>query len=203
MTRVLNGVDTAVYRPGSGEAIRASLGIAEDAFVIGIVARLDAIKDHPTLLSSYAAVRQRLPASRLIVVGDGPERERLQSTAPAGTLFLGDRTDVPQIMRTFDLFVLPSANEGISNTILEAMASGLPVIASRVGGNPELVEDGETGSLFQVGDSTALASLILDYAVSQGLRAERGAASRERVVGKFSIAAMVAGYRAVWERVGC
>lgn len=203
VTRILNGVDTALYRPGSGEAARRGLEIPEGAFVVGIVGRLDAIKDHPTLFAAHARVLAAIPNARLIVVGDGPERGRLEASAPEGVLFLGDRGDVPELLRAFDLFVLPSANEGISNTVLEAMASGVPVVASRVGGNPELVEDGVTGALFPAGDPDALAAAALTYATSDVLRARHGLQGRQRAEERFSIDAMVRGYLEVWERVGC
>jgi sugar transferase (PEP-CTERM/EpsH1 system associated) len=203
VTRILNGVDTAVYRPGSGVLARQGLGISEGAFVVGIVARLDAIKDHPTLFTAYTRVRATVPHARLLVAGDGPERGRLEASAPEGVRFLGDLGNVANLLRAFDVFVLPSANEGISNSILEAMASGVAVVASRVGGNSELVEDGVTGTLFPAGDAEALASAVLAYAASKYMRVDHGSRGRRRAEEQFGMDAMVRGYLKVWERVGC
>ena len=148
VTQIYNGVDTEMLRPGDdGAAVRDELGIPGECFVAGIVGRLDPIKDHPTLFRALAALRAQGGDARLLVVGEGPEEDRLRAVAGEGVHFLGNRTDVPRVLQALDLFVLSSLNEGISNTILEAMAAGLPVVATRVGGNSELVEDGVSGRL--------------------------------------------------------
>ena len=201
VTQIYNGVDTEVYRPGPETYMRQKLGISEKAFVVGIVASLNAIKDHPTLIRAFNLLRQQEPESILLIVGNGPERSKLESLAGPGVFFLGNRDDVPEIMRILDVFVLSSVNEGISNTILEAMATGLPVVASNVGGNPELVVDGVTGKLFPSGDIEALASELLAYSTSPGLRLHHGSQGRDRAISLFSIKAMVESYEAVWERV--
>jgi len=200
VTQIYNGVDTEVYRPGPGILMRRKLGISQQAFVIGIVASLNAIKDHPTLIRAFNVLRQQEPESILLIVGNGSERSKLESLAGTGVFFLGNREDVPEVMRALDVFVLSSVNEGISNTILEAMATGLPVVASNVGGNPELVVDGVTGSLFPSGDVEALSSALLDYFKSPGLRLQHGNQGRERAVAHFSIKAMVESYEAVLKR---
>jgi sugar transferase (PEP-CTERM/EpsH1 system associated) len=202
VTRITNGVDTDMYRPGAGAAARAEVGADPGAFVVGVVGRLDPIKDHLTLLAAHQRLRVTLPGSMLLVVGDGPERHRLMASASQGVRFLGNRSDIPDLLRAMDVFVLPSINEGISNTILEAMASGVPVVASRVGGNPELVEDGTTGKLFPVGDIDSLTDALRAYASSPELVARHGAQGRRRAEDNFSIAAMVMAYRSVWDRVG-
>jgi sugar transferase (PEP-CTERM/EpsH1 system associated) len=201
VTQIYNGVDTEVYRPGPGTDMRQKLEISQKAFVVGIVASLNAIKDHPTLIRAFNVLQQQKSESILLIVGDGPERSKLESLAGHGVFFLGNRDDVPEVMQAFDVFVLSSVNEGISNTILEAMAIGLPVVASNVGGNPELVVDGVTGSLFPSGDSESLCSALLDYFKSPGLRLQHGNQGRERAVALFSIKAMVESYEAAWERV--
>ncbi|NOY45286.1 MAG: glycosyltransferase [Deltaproteobacteria bacterium] len=201
VNQIYNGVDTEVYRPGPGHGIRSELGIPPDAFVAGIVGRLDPIKDHPTLFRAFSLLREKVPSARLLVVGDGPERARLESLGGEGALFLGDRTDVPEILRTLDVFVLSSRNEGISNTVLEAMAAGLPVVATRVGGNPELVAEGETGTLVPPGDTEALCQALAGYALHPDRARSHGRAGRNLVEARFSIPAMVAGYEGVWERV--
>ncbi len=114
--------------------------------------------------------------------------------------FTGNRLDVPDLLRQLDLFVLPSLNEGISNTILEAMATGVPVIASRTGGNPELVTDGETGALFTPGDQAELAGLLEKFLKDDQLRQITGKKARESIIQRFSMANMAAGYTDVWRR---
>jgi sugar transferase (PEP-CTERM/EpsH1 system associated) len=202
VTQIYNGVDVEKYRPGnSGTRIRAELGITAHVPLIGVVGRLDPIKDHPTLFRAFEIVRTVLPEARLLVVGDGPERKRLENQAGDGVIFLGNRSDVPEILRAFDLFVLPSLNEGISNTILEAMATGIPVVVTRVGGNPEIVEDERTGVLVKPGDFQSMASAIVRYLQHPDLRAKHGEAGRQSVLKRFSIEAMVRSYEAVYQRL--
>ena len=201
VTQIYNGVDTEVYRPDPGMRMRRKLGISQKAFVIGIVASLNAIKEHPTLIEAFKVLRRQESESILLIVGNGPERSKLESLAGHGVFFLGNREDVSEVMRALDVFVLSSVNEGISNTILEAMATELPVVASNVGGNPELTVDGVTGRLFPSGDIEALASELLAYSKSSGLRLRHGSQGGDRAVAHFSIKAMVESYETVWERV--
>jgi sugar transferase (PEP-CTERM/EpsH1 system associated) len=204
ITQIYNGVDIEKYRPGNGRTqIRAELGFAADIPLIGVVGRLDPIKDHSTLLRAFEAVRTIRPEARLFVVGDGPERKRLEGQAGEGVIFLGNRSDASEILRALDMFVLPSLNEGISNTILEAMATGIPVVATRVGGNPELVEDGRTGTLVESGDFQSMASAFLRYFENPDLRARHGKAGRDRVIKEFGIQKMVRTYESVYRRVAC
>ncbi len=113
----------------------------------------------------------------------------------------GAREDVPQLLSALDVFVLPSLAEGISNTILEAMACGLPVVATRVGGNGELVLEAETGFLVPRADSQALAAALLNYVENAALRAAHGAAARTRVEGTFSIDRMISSYLEVYDEL--
>ncbi len=135
------------------------------------------------------------------MIGDGPERKRLEQASGEGTIFLGNRRDIPDLLRKMDLFVLPSINEGISNTILEAMATGLPVAATKVGGNIELVQDGINGRLFEVGDWEHLSEIMLDYCLNKEKRTAHGKASRRIIQSRFSIDQMVGAYMQVWKRV--
>jgi len=180
---------------------RTELGISPETFVIGIVASLYAIKDHATLIRAFGELRKTNPNSRLLIVGEGEERKRLESIAPEGVLFFGNRRDVPRILNMLDVYVLCSLNEGISNTILEAMSTGLPVIASNVGGNPDLVLDGTTGRLFPSGDAGALQDLLLRYMASPDERRNHGQRGRETVLANYGIKAMVNAYEEVWRRV--
>ncbi len=143
-----------------------------------------------------------LPDNFLLwVVGDGEERERLEQAASKRVVFLGNRTDVAELTAAMDLFVLPSLNEGISNTILEAMAIGLPVIATDVGGNPELVDKGDTGCIFQPGDVKQLLSLILEFMKNERLRSSHGIAGRRKVINCFGIQEMGYKYYQIYKRV--
>ncbi len=203
VTQIYNGIDTQRYRPGPG--IEPGTGTKDRPKVIGVIGRLDPIKDHATLFRAFEQVARSMPEIRLMVIGDGPERQKLEAMAKnlteADIRFFGNRLDVPELLRQLDLFVLPSLNEGISNTILEAMASGVPVIASRTGGNPELVTDGETGALFTPGDQAQLAGLMEKFLKDDPLRQITGKRARESVIQRFSMANMAAGYADVWRRV--
>ncbi len=194
ITQIYNGVDYIHYTP-------VKRNVSNNGIVIGAVGRLDPIKDHPTLFKAFEELKRSIPDATLMVVGDGPEREKLEKLAGDRIVFLGNRSDVPELMQTFDLFVLPSINEGISNTILEAMATGLPVLASRTGGNPELVEDGINGHLFDVGDWKHLAELMITYCIDRKKRSEHGKESRQIIVRDFSIDKMAKQYTSVWRRL--
>jgi glycosyltransferase involved in cell wall biosynthesis len=190
-------VDTSRFHPASGNS-KASGG--EDWFVVGSVGRVETVKDYPTLVRAFAMARGRLGGgARLRVVGDGSQRETVQrSMISEGVADIaeitGTRSDVPEMLRQFDVFVLPSLAEGISNTILEAMATGLPVIATAVGGNAELVVDGETGFLVGPGDAQAIAERLVRYRDAPELAARHGRAARDRVAGQFSLDTMVQAY---------
>jgi glycosyltransferase involved in cell wall biosynthesis len=143
---------------------------------------------------------------RLAVVGDGPLLGELRTLATtlgisAETWLPGAVHNVPEVLRAFDLFVLPSLNEGISNTTLEALASGVPVVATRVGGNPELVDDGVTGRLMPAGDVAALARAIDEYVNDADMRRQHGATARRVAVERFSLTTMVERYQAVYDRL--
>lgn len=201
VTQICNGVDTDAFAPGEdAAATRATLGLDPEAFVVGTVGRLDPIKDHDSLFAAFARLRAEEPGAVLLVVGDGPERERLVAGAGPGVRLLGSRADVPALLRALDVFVLCSHNEGISNTLLESMATGLPIVATRVGGNPELVSDGETGTLVPPAAPDALAAAMLAYRRDPARARAHAANARMEAVGRFGIGAMVRAYEAVWRR---
>ena len=212
ITTICNGVDTDKFRP----AERPPSGVLPPALcgdglvIIGTVGRLQPVKDQRTLLAAFAQVvresGQAAAAARLLLVGDGPLRAALEQQAQALgiahlTWFAGDRADVAALLQCMDVFVLPSLAEGISNTILEAMATGLPVLATRAGGNVELVRDGDSGALFEPGDATALKRLLAGYLADPAGRRRHGERARRLAVECFSLEAMVEGYRAAYEQL--
>nr|WP_244861046.1 TIGR03088 family PEP-CTERM/XrtA system glycosyltransferase [Aromatoleum petrolei] len=210
MTRICNGVDTQRFRPGvrGREALAGSPFEGDELCVIGTVGRLEPIKDPLNLLRAFVLLLRRAPELagrlRLMFVGDGSLRTELEAeVARAGVgacvWLAGERRDVPEALRAMDVFVLPSRAEGISNTILEAMACGLPVIATRVGGNAELVLDGETGMLVPASDSDALADALARYVGDGGMLRRQGDAGRKRTEVEFSIDGMVARYAQLYE----
>lgn len=212
VTQIYNGVDTLKFRPrneSDSDVIRAC-GVEAGDFVVGTVGRLAAVKDQAALIRAAAQVRRNAgPAAerlKVLLVGDGPLRSDLDElvrdeSMEASVIFAGAQNDVPRWMRAMDVFVLPSRAEGISNTILEAMASGLPVLASNVGGNGDLVAEAQTGFLFPAGDAEALAAGIVRYLCDPALRTLHGRASRARVEAAFSIRAMVQGYSDLYDRL--
>ncbi|MEO5862131.1 MAG: TIGR03088 family PEP-CTERM/XrtA system glycosyltransferase [Burkholderiales bacterium] len=212
ITQIYNGVDCQYFRPAlSGRAPLPESGFANDtSFIIGTVGRMQAVKDQVNLTKAFILLATLLPEKkhqlRLVIVGDGPlwaQCGRLLDVAGLRHLawLPGARDDVADLMRGMDLFILPSLAEGISNTILEAMACGLPVIATQVGGNPELVEEGITGNLIPAADPGALAEAIIPYLLIPGLCANRGRAGRIRTESQFSIESMVDSYMRVYDRV--
>jgi sugar transferase (PEP-CTERM/EpsH1 system associated) len=179
-------------------------------FVIGTVGRMQDVKDQLTLARAFVRLVQALPQAerrlRLVMIGDGPLRERarvlLTEAGVEHCAWLpGERNDVPRMMRSFDLFVLPSLAEGISNTILEAMASGLPVIATDVGGNPELVEPGATGTLVPRNNAESMARAMRAYVESTELCRRQGSEARRTVERRFGMQAMVNAYMAVYDNM--
>ncbi len=202
VNQIYNGVDSELYCPdGDRSFLKTELGLSDKAKIIGIVARLDPIKDHHTLIKAFSLIADKYPLAHLVIVGDGSERQRLVDMSGKRIHFLGDRRDVSNIMRCFDIFALSSLNEGISNTILEAMSCGVPVVASDVGGNPELVRDRIDGSLFLSRDVDALISCFERYLVDPDLCRQHGENSRKRILANFSVQSMVNQYEDTWRRV--
>ena len=208
--RICNGVDTLRFRPASArQAVAGSPFDDPDAVIVGTVGRLQTVKDQLNLVRAVAIARGQGEAGaklRLLIAGDGPQRAEVEAEIAASgigdiTWLAGARSDVPEVMRALDIFALPSQAEGISNTILEAMASGLPVAATDVGGNAELVVAGETGALVPAQDPQAMAQALLRYTADAALRQSHGAAGRERVERNFSIDNMVARYTRLYEQL--
>ncbi len=211
ISQVYNGVDINRFQGGDKPYFLLPLAFrAPELVLIGTVGRLDPIKDQLTLIQAFIHLIKINPhlchQVRLIVVGDGHLKSTLQDLARVAAVehliwFAGERQDVAEVMKTLDLFVLPSINEGISNTILEAMACALPVIATEVGGNPELVIDGQTGYLLDKQDPKAMAAAFKLYLDQPELLKLHGEAGRLRVVSMFSLSTMIAGYIAIYDKL--
>jgi sugar transferase (PEP-CTERM/EpsH1 system associated) len=210
--QIYNGVDTQRFHPATHGRERLPLqGFAGlESVVIGTVGRLQPVKDQLNLVDAFVYLVEHKPELRskvrLVIVGDGPLREqitaRLKAAAITDLVWLpGSRDDVPTLLRCFDIFVLPSLAEGISNTLLEAMACGLPVIATDVGGNRELVRAGETGLLVPPANPVAMAEALGTYVYSQSKRCIHGQVGRRRVETCFSLEQMVQNYILLYDEV--
>jgi sugar transferase (PEP-CTERM/EpsH1 system associated) len=176
--------------------LRHEFGLINGHPVVGIIGRLVPVKDHSTLLKASVKVFASMPEAKLVIVGDGPLRSELNDTTRElrisdRVLFLGHRNDVPDLLPLMDVVVLCSLHEGSSLTLLEAMADGKAVIATTVGGNPELVEEGITGLLVPPRSPEALADAILTVLHDPTLRLSMGRAARARVRNYFNIEDMV------------
>jgi L-malate glycosyltransferase len=186
------------------EEARRHLGVPDEAFVVGTVARLDPVKDFTTLVAAIARAAARMPSVVLAIVGDGPERgtvERAIAQTGAPVRMLGYSAAVRQLLPGFDAYANSSISEGISLTILEAMAAGLPVVATRVGGTPEVVIDRETGRLVSARSVDALAEAILELAEAPARATAMGAAGRARVERAFNIDRMLEDYARQYDRL--
>ena len=195
MTTIWNGIDSTRF---------AYHGPA-DAPVAISVARLSPEKDFSTLLRAVRIVKQQVPDFRLRMVGNGAEREKLESLTQELELtseveFLGERSDVPQLLKQAGFFVSSSKTEGISLTVLEAMAVGLPVVTTAVGGNPEIVEEGATGHLVPSENPEALAAAIIAMCQKRHEWPAMGRTARDRIEEHFEIRKMIRGYEAEYEK---
>lgn len=195
---ICNGVDTERFRPDDA---KHDVG---GEVVIGTVTRFEAIKDPLNLVEAFLMLREAGHRARLVMIGDGELyatcKKALEVAGEASASWLpGSRDDIAEQLRSMDIFVLGSLREGISNTVLEAMASGLPVVATDTGGNGELVEAGVNGQLVPAGDRAALCRAIRDYVIDPAHRVDHGRASRERAMSRFTLARMIDEYRSLYD----
>ncbi|MDH5691588.1 MAG: TIGR03088 family PEP-CTERM/XrtA system glycosyltransferase [Gammaproteobacteria bacterium] len=207
VVQLYNGVDISRFQPKYGSSA------GSEAIVFGTVGRLQAEKDQANLIRAFACLSRLmennshpLPKVSLKIIGDGPDRERLHTLIEQENLgrrvtLFGASDDIPAQLKTLDVFILPSLGEGISNTILEAMATGLPVIATRVGGNPELVVEGETGTLVPPAEPEKMAEAMFGYVQEPARIEKEGRAGRLRVENRFSIDSMVNAYQKVYDEI--
>ena len=212
LMQIYNGVDTEKFKPrGSRREFPGPEGwLKANSFLVGTAGRVAAVKDQITLVRAFIHLVQSSSIAqeraRLIIVGDGPLRqpvlELLRNARLQGAAWLpGERTDVAVLMRAMDLFVLPSLREGISNTILEAMATGLPIVATNVGGNPELVDPNLTGYLVPHSDPIQMANAMRRYIEDPSIAVRHGTSGLEKAKTRFSMEAMVNGYLGVYDSV--
>jgi sugar transferase (PEP-CTERM/EpsH1 system associated) len=205
-----NGVDgKRFFRDAAARSrMRAEMGIAEDEYCIGCVGNLLPVKDHLTLLQAAERAAAVLGQWRLVIAGEGPERPKLEAFLDRHpewkehVSLIGSSDRIPELLNAIDVYVLPSLSEGISNSLLEAMSTGLAVIATATGGNPEVVVDGESGLLFPVGDSEKLAEQLILLESRRKIRAQLAEQAVLRVREEFSIESMVRNYARVYESLG-
>jgi len=211
--QIYNGVDSYTFCPRSKRPPN-NFGpkgfFTEDSFVIGSVGRMAAVKDYPNLVKVFLTLLKKEPTQqsrlRLLIVGEGDSRkiciEMLREAGAEAKAWLpGERSDIPELLRTMDLFVLPSLGEGISNTILEAMSTGLPIVATRVGGNTELVKEEEcTGKLVPPGIPETMADAISTYYRDSSLLDSHGKSARKLIESRFSMETMTNSYLKVYDK---
>jgi glycosyltransferase involved in cell wall biosynthesis len=195
---IYNGIDLDEWRPAPRDtALLAELGIPENAPIVGHLAMLRPEKDHATFLEAARLVRRKLPEARFLLVGDGPERARLEALVEkfgllGRVVFAGRRADVARVLSVFDVSVLSSTTvETFPMAFLEAMAMARPLVATRVGGVPEMIEEGENGHVVVIRDPEALAAALLDVVQDRAHAEAMGRRSRQIVEQRFSMDRMV------------
>jgi len=202
-----NGVDTGRFCPSPDrDKNKILLGFTPQDRLVGTVGRLVPVKDQQMLIQAFATFVGRYPDAKLILVGDGPLRNELTHLTASLEItehvhFLGRRSDVPAVLQAMDLFVLPSISEGMSNTILEAMSCGLPVVATNVGGNPEIIVNNVTGRLVQSGDVDELASVLTFLFDHPDRLREMGNSSRKHIEDNYSIRTMINNYERLYQEL--
>lgn len=210
--KICNGVDTKKFTPEVRESnnLLPPSFLPDTSLLIGTVGRFEAVKDQLLLIDAFIELLNRTPeykeSTRLVLVGDGSMREQIEARIVEAGIeplvwLAGSRNDVPELLGTFDVFVLPSKAEGISNTLLEAMASGLPVVATNVGGNAQLVIDGETGFITPKENCAELVDKLQVYLSSPELLKQHGHAARERAEKQFSLQHMIKQYEQVYDEL--
>jgi glycosyltransferase involved in cell wall biosynthesis len=203
---VYNGVDAAgLPRIEELSEIRAQLRLDEYDHVIGAVGSLYPVKGHMYLIQALPEILRACPKTLLLLVGRGELEQSLKAEVAKRNLdayvrFLGFRSDVPALLSLFDVFVLPSLSEGLSMALLEAMAAGKPVVATKVGGNSELVLDGDTGFLVDPESPESISDRVVQILRDKVRAALMGDRGRRRVHDKFSFRAMVDRYQSYYEQ---
>ncbi|PCI71144.1 MAG: hypothetical protein COB38_06520 [Gammaproteobacteria bacterium] len=199
---IINGVNVNKFVPSLEQrnSVREELNLKDENLLIGSVGRLVAVKNYPSLIRAFSIVLQKQPTARLALAGDGPEKKILEALIEELGLknevfLMGRREDVPSVMNAYDIFVLPSFREGLSNTILEAMSSALPVVVTNVGGSPEIVIENKTGHLFEVNNTTQLADILDSLMIDRKRLQTMSEDARKHVVKNYSLETMVNNYQ--------
>ncbi len=204
-----NGIDTDRYRPQvKHPGIMNELGLSFNNKVVGIIARLSKVKNHHVLLLAFNRVVSKDKNVRLLIVGDGPERVNIQNAIRQLNIseycfLLGERYDIPELLSVMDVFVLPSLSEGTSLSLLQAMSCGKLVVASNVGGNPEIVKDRETGFLVPPTDVKLLVEAIQNTLAQDNLAMNMGKEARKLILHRFSLDRMIEKYESLYLQVHC
>jgi glycosyltransferase involved in cell wall biosynthesis len=199
-----NGIDTSRLNPPLDKAAkRREIGVSESCRIIGTAARLNSIKNIDMMLRVLKLVLEKVPDTCLVIAGQGEEEDRLKALAVElgiadNVKFIGLRFDLPEIYQLFDVFLLTSFSEGISVTLLEAMASGVPAVVTDVGGNGEVVVEGETGYMVAVDDDGAMAYRVVRLLADASSSPAVGDRAKERIAAAFSVAGMVNTYCALY-----
>ncbi len=204
-----NAVDTEVFRPSDPArraAARQRLGLGAETQVVTSIGRMTPQKGQDVLLRAFALVRSRLPEARLLLVGDGIQRDTYQAVAQelglgSSVSFLGVRPDIPEILGATDVFALPSLHEGFGLVVIEALASGIPVVGTRTGPIPQILRDGDTGLLCEPGDASGLADALLSLLNDPERRCGMARRGREDAVARFSLPEMVRRLETLYERL--
>jgi glycosyltransferase involved in cell wall biosynthesis len=197
---IFNGIETAQFtRIHDSLGARRRLGIPDDAPVIGTVGRLTEIKRQDVLIRGFALLKQKYPAAHLVLVGDGPLRDELEKLAAdcgvaESVHFAGYQSPTAPFIQGMSIFALTSRSEGMPQAAIEAAVSALPIVASRVGGLPELIQERKTGLLFPVGDERALAEAFMQLLADPGCARCMGLAAREHAIATFDIRRMADDY---------
>ena len=206
--QIFNGVDTSRFRPSASRVPIAGCPFTDPRlWLIGTVGRLDTVKDQGNLAAAFVHAITLHPAARermrLVIVGEGELRSDIEAILEAANVrdlawLAGERGDVHSVLQGLDAFALPSLAEGVSNTILEAMSTGVPIVATRVGANAELLGDGSSGTIVPPADSEALAAALLRYFEHAELARAHGRAARKRVESVFSLERMLDRYHRLY-----
>jgi sugar transferase (PEP-CTERM/EpsH1 system associated) len=202
---IINGVDTNKFITDSqsNSRLRNKLGLSPDDIIIGSVGRLVEVKNYKSLVNAFIRLSESHSNVHLVIAGDGPERINLEEQVSNNNVssrvhFLGRRDDIPQIMNLLDIFVLPSFSEGLSNTLLEAMSCGTPVVASDVGGNNEIIIEGSTGFLYKSDNVDDLFTILHSLSGQKDKIRRLSKQSREHILANYSLSSMVENYEATY-----
>ncbi len=203
---IVNGVDTERFspKPEIKNEVRAKLGLKKDRICIGTVGSLRPVKNQMLLINACKVVFSRFEHVEVLIVGEGPLKTQLmQTVASLGFSerihFAGSQSNIPEILNALDIFVLPSLSEGMPNAVLEAMACGLPVIATAVGGVPEVIDNPRDGIVIDSQDEEALVSALTHLLENKDSRAEMGTQGRLRMLKHFSLKKMVRTYETLYQ----